>query len=70
MYPASVSRRRQAEPSSDPGLLALREADREYHRLCIDIQEPDVPAEQLPLDELASVIAHPEDAARQLLTRS
>ncbi len=33
---------------------ALRRADEEYHRLCIDIQEPMVAGEQLRLDELAA----------------
>ncbi len=33
----------------------LRAADNEYHGLCIDIQEPDVPVAELPVAELAAV---------------
>lgn len=34
-------------------LAALRAADNAYHAVCIDIQEPDVPARDLPLADLA-----------------
>lgn len=37
-------------------LADLRDADAEYHRLCIEIQEPDASASSLPLDELAGAV--------------
>ena len=38
----------------DPRLLAIQDADAEYHRLCIDLHDPMVPIEELPLEELAA----------------
>jgi len=53
----------------DPDLRALRDADAEYHRLCVEIQEPDVSADRLPLDELASATAELTAAIERLRTR-
>lgn len=41
----------------DPDVRELKQADAEYHRLCIDIQEPTLALEELRLDadELAVV---------------
>ena len=53
-----MSRRRRDEVrDADPALLELREADAEYHRLCIEIQEPDVPISELPLEELEQAVS-------------
>ena len=65
-----MKRRHHPEPTDDPDLDALRDADHAYHRLCIDIQEPDVPAEALPLDELASAAAALVGAITRLQSRS
>lgn len=62
--------RRRSEPTDDPELAALRNADAEYHRLCIDIQEPDLPAERLPLDELAGAVAQLVQAVERLQKRA
>lgn len=43
-------------PSLDPDLVELRDADAEYHRLCIDVQEPMLPREELRLDEMAAAV--------------
>ena len=53
-----MSRRRKSERSAeaDPDLKELRDADAEYHRLCIDVQEPMVPLEELCLDEMATAV--------------
>jgi hypothetical protein len=65
-----MRRRRAPEPTDDPDLRALREADAEYHRLCIDIQEPDVPASQLPIEELVSAVAALSSAVERLRSRT
>lgn len=54
----AVLRKRKPSPSSsaDPDLVVLREADAEYHRLCIDVQEPTVAREELRLDEMAAAV--------------
>ena len=48
---------------------ALRDADAEYHRLCMDIQEPTVPDEELRLDELAEAISALTRAVEDLRSR-
>ena len=54
----AVGRKRQdaVGDEADPEIVALRQADAEYHRLCIDIQEPCVPRSELPLEELALAV--------------
>ena len=49
-----MGRKRHDAPGDkdDPALVELRQADAEYHRLCIEIQEPYVPKSELPLEEL------------------
>jgi hypothetical protein len=52
---------------NDPeALRALRAADNAYHAVCIDIQEPDVPASELPLDDLARAAQGVLDAVARL----
>lgn len=62
MSDSGMRLRKQKQPVEpvDPRLLPLQDADADYHRLCIDLQAPTVPLEQLPLDELA-------DAARAII---
>ncbi len=51
-------RKRKFKPSDepDPDLKALRDTDAEYHRLCIDVQEPLVALDELRLDEMATAV--------------
>jgi hypothetical protein len=64
-----VRKRRVPEPTTDPELEQLRGADDEYHRLCIDIQEPDVPAADLPLEELAEAARRLSESVQRLIAR-
>ena len=66
---APVRKRRGPEPTDDPDLAELRRADSEYHRLCIDIQEPDVLATELPLEGLAESIRLLSDSVQRLTAR-
>jgi hypothetical protein len=55
--------------TDDPDLRAKRYADAEYHRLFINIQEPDVAADDLPLDDLTAAVAALTSAVERLRTR-
>ena len=71
--PSEILRRvlkREPEPTADPDLADLRKADWEYHRVCIDIQEPNVPVEDLPLEELGEVARSLSNSVERLLART
>ena len=53
----------------DPALVELRGADADYHRLCIDIQEPCVATSELLLEELEQVVARLAAAIKVLASR-
>lgn len=56
-HPEAMRADRASQDPADPLLADLRAADAEYHRLCIDIQEPDLRRSDLRLDELAAAVA-------------
>ncbi len=59
----------QAIGEPDPDLKELRGADAEYHRLCIDVQEPIVALDQLRLDEMATAVDRLASAIARLRER-
>lgn len=61
-------RRSAVEQLDDPRLEELRNADADYHGLCVDIQEPMLAIEQLRLEEMRAAVERLAAAIEALLS--